>query len=177
MILRPLKIIDQLGNLEEKIIADIGAGVGFFTYALAHRAGERGKVYAIDIQHDLISKVKRGAAESGLNNVEIIWGNAERLGGTKLADDHVDIALVSNVIFQFENKEDAFFELRRIVKPGGKIVVIDWRDSFGGMGPHPRSVVSEERARELMKRSGFNIVEILDTGNYHYGMIGEAKRA
>lgn len=152
-------------------IADIGAGSGFYALALARKVGDSGKIYAIDVQQDLLIRLKSEASNKKLFNVEIIWGDAEKLGGTKLGDHSMDMALVSNILFQVENKERFADEVQRITKIGGKIVLIDWSDSFGGMGPQEKDVLGKEAAVLLFRKRNFVLEKEVDVGSHHYGII------
>jgi precorrin-6B methylase 2 len=81
----PLKNLKALGLREDNIVADLGAGTGYYTLA-AGAIVSRGKVYAIEVQKDFLETIKGKAEEAHLNNVEIIWGNVEKIGGTKIGD-------------------------------------------------------------------------------------------
>src|SRR5437870_3704963 len=101
----PEKNIDQLGIEPNKIIADFGAGSGAYTIAAAKALNGTGKVYAIDVQKDLLTRLENTCREQHLSNVGFVWANLEQPGGAKLADQSVDIAILSNVIFQVEGDD------------------------------------------------------------------------
>src|SRR5262245_4305424 len=119
---------------EEMKVIDIGSGSGAYTFAAAEVA-RSGKVYAADIQADLISKLKTEGNRRSLHNIETIWCDVDEPRGTRLADGAMDRAIVSNLFFQAENKEGLVKEVSRIVRPKGRAMVIDWSESFGGLGP------------------------------------------
>ena len=114
MFLNPQSIVDQLGIIPGMQVADIGAGSGAYSMVLAKAVGDSGRVFAVDVQENLLTRLKSLAAEGHLNNLEIIWGDAEKIGGTKLKDDSLDAAVVSNVLFQAENKAGLVSEVKRI---------------------------------------------------------------
>src|ERR1035437_2480142 len=119
----PVKNLKTLGLREDDVVADLGAGTGFYSVA----AGElvpKGKVYAVELQKDFLDKIKYKIKEAHLNNVECLWGNIEKLGGTKIGDNIADDAIVSNVLFQIEDKENFIKEVKRILKIQGKEVLI-----------------------------------------------------
>lgn len=103
----PVKNLKALGLRENDIVADLGAGTGFYSVA-AGLLVPKGKVYAIEIVKDFLATIKNKVKEARLNNVEIIWGNIEKLGGTKIGDGIVDAAIASNVLFQVEDRENLF---------------------------------------------------------------------
>lgn len=152
-------------------VADIGAGAGAYSFALSQMVGDNGRVYAIDVQKELLEKLKGETRRLHKNNIEIIWADAEKANGTKLRDNWLDAAVLSNILFQVENKKGVSDEVRRILKPGGKILVIDWSDSFDGLGPPQRDVFPKEQAAALLVGSGFVRVEEYDAGDHHYGLI------
>ncbi len=153
------------------VIADLGAGSGHYTLEFAAQLAGTGRVYAIDVQRDLLRRIKNEADRRGFKNVETITGDVERPQGTHIAERAIDIVLLSNVLFQLEDPSAALNEAWRIVKPSGKVAIIDWSDSFGGMGPTKKHVVKKERALELAKAAGFELVREFDAGTHHYGLI------
>lgn len=171
----PENNIKQFKLGEGMIVADLGAGSGFYTIPAGRAVGSSGKVYAIEVQKDFLSKIKNDATKAHVSNVEVIWGNIEKIGGTKLRGESVDAVIVSNTLFQLEDKTTLAQEVERIVKPGGKVLVIDWSDSFGGMGPDPLSIMSSQSAQTLFEKNGFTLEEKINAGEHHYGMIFRKK--
>lgn len=154
------------------IVADFGAGSGAYVLAIAERLSHAGHVYAIDVQQDLLRRIKNDAHKRGYKNVEIIWSDLERVHGSKLADNFVDRVLISNLLFQVEDKDVLLREAYRILKRSGLLAIVDWSESFGGMGPHKDVVVNKDAAVVLAKRAGFESLREFDAGAHHYGLIG-----
>lgn len=167
----PKSNVLQLGLHDGMSIADFGAGVGHYTLAASAAVGDTGKVYAIDVQEEVLTHLKDTAQRAGRKNIEVIWGDFEKLGGTKLKDHVLDAAILSNVLFQVEHHEGALTELRRVLKSGGKFLVIDWAGAYSGMGPHPDHVVTEHKAEELFITAGFHKVKSFRAGPHHYGIV------
>ena len=167
----PQKNIDQFAVDPGMKVADIGSGAGFYSLALARTVGTTGTVYAIDIQQDLLVKLKNEATQENLENIEIIWGDIEELKGTKLADNSVDKVVIANVLFQTHDKESVIKEAYRILKPKGSLLFIDWSDSFGGIGPANHYLVTKDQAKVLFEKNSFIFVRDVDAGAHHYGMI------
>ena len=161
----------QLGLREGMKVADLGVGTGAYSLALAGIVGDEGRVYAIDIQEDMLKHVSSAALLRGYRTIEAIWGNIEKAGGTKLRDHTLDAVVLSNVLFQIANKEAVIAEIKRIVKSGGKLLVIDWAGSYDGMGPHPDHVVTEHQAEELFIGGGFHKVKDFRAGPHHYAIV------
>ncbi len=149
-------------------VADLGAGSGFYSIEAAKRVGSSGRVYAVDVQKSLLERIRSMANQSHLTNVEVIWANAEKVGGTKLKDALVDRALVSNILFQVAKQDDFALECKRIVKPGGKLLVIEWS---GKDATSPQTLIPQAKAQQLFEKSGFKLEETFPAGYHHYGMI------
>ncbi len=169
----PEKIIKKLDLREGMHVADMGAGVGSYSIpaaraVLGHPAG---KVYAIEIQKDMLTRLKNEADKAHVKNIEIIWGDIEKIGGTKLADHSVDAVIASNILFQVEDKKTFIDEIRRTVKPGGKVLCIDWKNSFGGMGPEAKKIIPRIASLHLFEKAGFSLAENIEAGEHHYGII------
>lgn len=163
--------IAALGIYEGMVIADLGAGTGAYTLLLAERVGETGHVYAVEVQQEFLTNIKNAAAERGFKNVEVIWGDIEQLGGTKIKDGIADAVVVSNVLFQAEDKPGLIREAKRILKTGGKLLFIDWSASFNGLGPTASMIVPKETARALLEAEGFVLKNEVAAGDHHYGFL------
>ena len=171
MFTNPEQNILHLGLTEGMRVADFGAGTGFYSKAASAKVGYTGKVYAIEVQKGLVKKLESDIKQWGLSNIECIWGDIEKRGGTKIADRSMDAVIISNVLFQAEDKLGLVDEAKRILEKGGKVLLIDWNGSFGGMGPTPEHVVTESVAKELFEKRGFKFTESISTSVHHYGII------
>ncbi len=171
MVSDPIKNIDSLGLDKGMQVADFGAGAGFYALLAARAVGEKGKVYAVDIQKDLLARLKNQAGKEHVLNIEIIWGDLEVVGGTKLRDASVDRVLIANILFQVEKKENLAKEALRILKVDGKVLLIDWKDSFGGLGPHQKDIFTAAKAKEIFLAAGFVFDREIPAGDHHYGLV------
>lgn len=155
------------------VVADFGSGSGAYVHLIAERLAHSGHVYAIDVQQDLLRRIKNDSHKRGFANVETVWGDLERPHGSKLVADHADRVLISNLLFQLEDKDIPLREAYRILKLGGIIGIVDWSESFGGLGPQKHDVVKKESAIKYMTDAGFELVREFDAGAHHYGLIGK----
>lgn len=167
----PKKNIDQCGIQAGMLIADLGAGSGFYTLEAARALGATGQVYAVDAQKDLLARLKNNAQKEGLYNVEVLWGDVEKLGGTHIKDNSVDLVLVCNVMFQITDKKGVLAEIKRILASGGRVLVVDWTDSFGGIGPRRDHLFSKVDAEALFEAQGFSKDREIEAGSHHFGFI------
>jgi ubiquinone/menaquinone biosynthesis C-methylase UbiE len=101
----------------------------------------------------------------------VLWGDIESTGGTHLRDISMDRVIVSNTLFQVEEKERFVREVFRIVRPGGKALVVDWSDSSDISGPNRAHLIGKGDARELFERGGFSFEKEIPAGAHHYGII------
>ncbi len=149
------------------VVADMGVGSGEYARSAAALVGATGTVYALDIQKELLVRLEN----EKISNIHSIWGDIEVKGGTRLRDGSVDVCLLTNTLFQLEKKEQALTEIARILKKGGKLMLIDWTDSFSGMGPQPQYIVSQKEAERLCTAVGLVLEKTFDAGDHHYGFI------
>jgi ubiquinone/menaquinone biosynthesis C-methylase UbiE len=164
----PQKNIEQFGLSPGMIVADLGSGVGFYSIEAAKAVGSSGKIYAIEVQRELLEKLKSNATNSHIGNIEVIWGNVEQIGGTKLRDMCVDRVIVSNTLFQIEHKDNFCLEVKRILKPNGKVLLVDWSD-ISPIGP--KNIVSESIAISLFEKANFLLETRIRAGDHHYGLV------
>ncbi len=164
----PVKNLKALGLKDDDIVADLGAGTGYYSVAAGHIV-PRGKVYAVEISREFLSTIQNKIKDAHLKNVEIIWGNVEKIKGTKIADGIVDAAIVSNVLFQTDDKMRFVEEVKRILKPNGRVLFIDWSLETSVMGL--KNIIPKEAALELFTKKGFSLQREIPAGAHHYGMI------
>lgn len=171
MFLSPEKLVEYCDVHHGMKVADLGASVGMYAIPLARRVGKQGRIYAVDIQKELLLKLVKEARQEKLENIEIILGDIEIHGDTKLNDQSVDRVFLINTLFQAENKEGVILETKRILKNGGKVIFVDWAGSFGGVGPRPQDVLPPETAVNIFEKSGFKKDYEMPAGSHHYGII------
>ncbi len=169
--LNPQTTLDAVHISEGSRVADLSAGSGFFARAAARAVGQEGLVWAIDANPDMLVRLKNLSLGEGLHNIEVVRGTVEKLAGTKLPDATMDVAILSNALFGIEHKEVAAQEAYRVLRKAGRLVLIDWTDSHGGLGPHPEHVVAKADAKKIFEAAGFGGAMDIPTGAYHWGLI------
>ncbi|HMP67546.1 MAG TPA: class I SAM-dependent methyltransferase [Candidatus Paceibacterota bacterium] len=168
----PNKNIEQFHIDPGMSVADLGCGTGFYSFALSEAIGPSGTVYAVDVQKTLLDKLKLESENRGIKNIKFIWGDLDEVGGTKLRDHSVDRVVVANVMFQLEKIESFMIEVHRIInKKSGKLLLVEWSDSFGGLGPKPENIIKSDVARTMFEDGGFVFDRNIEAGDHHYGMI------
>lgn len=155
---------------EGDTVADFGAGSGFFAEVLSRLVGQTGKVVACEIQKELVEKIGTLARSKGLHNIDVVWCDLEAQGKLKVPQESLDVAILVNTLFQLEEKQTAIQEMAGALRSGGKFFVIDWSESFGGLGPQVGQVVTADTAKALFEANGFVFERDFDAGDHHYGL-------
>lgn len=167
---RPESVIAELGLKKGDHVADFGAGHGYFTLPIARVVGSEGKVYALDVQKSVLDVIRSRARLVHLLNIECIWADLEHPGGSKLKDAFVEFVIMANIAFQAETKDTIFKEAYRILRPGGRIALIEWNES-SRVGPPQELRVSKRKVTELAQLTGFHFEKEFSAGTSHYGII------
>ena len=172
MFLNPTKIVEKFDVLPGMKVANFGIGAGYFTIEMAKRVGNDGVVYAFDVQKEVLEALRGTVAHSQLQNVEIRRADLELDKGTNLANEIVDMVLMSSIFYQLDDEDAVAREAHRILKSGGKAIVIDWVISdVASMGPPKQLRVSKNDMIDIFKNAGFDAGREFDAGEYHYGLI------
>lgn len=164
----PASNLAKLGLTDGMKVADIGAGSGFYSLEAAKKVGNSGRIYALDVQKNLLERLRSVGLAQGISNIEVIWGNAEKIGGTKLRDAAADRAVASNILFQVAKRDEFALELKRIIKPGGKLLIVDWSEVSK---VSPATIVAAAQAQTLFEKNGFRLEQSFAAGAHHYGLI------
>jgi ubiquinone/menaquinone biosynthesis C-methylase UbiE len=129
---KPDQIMDALAIADGSTVADIGAGAGWFTIRLARRVGPHGKVYAQDIQRQMLEAIRRRVSREGLQNVETRLG---RSTDPNLPEGAFDAVLVVDVYPEVDDRVTFLKNLARSLKRSGRIGVVNYKPGQGGPGP------------------------------------------
>ena len=162
----PESILGQLNLDKTMIAADFGCGSGGWTMPLAKILSE-GRVFAVDLIKGPLLALESKAKLEKLLNIQTQTANVER--GTKISSGSCDLVLATNLLFECENKRGVIEEAKRVLKPGGRILVIDWKKS-ASFGPRDRAVLPGE-IKKIAAEVGLAVQSEFDAGAYHYGMV------
>jgi len=168
----PQQIVAELPLRPDMRVADFGAGSGHYALAAARKVGGDGRVYAVDLQKELLARLKEDSIREGMTNIDVLWGDIDETGGSRLASESVDAVIIANVLFQVEHRNKVAQEAMRVLKKKGVALVVDWLDSFGGLGPQSEDVISTDTSKEIFEKNGFIFKkEVENAGDHHYGLI------
>ena len=157
-----------------KTVADVGAGTGYFSLPLAHAVGPHGKIYAVDAQDEMLSRLRQKLDEASLSNVELIHAEADNTG---LPAGSCDLFLAANVWHEFNNHATVLRESARVLKAGGQIAILDWRtDAPPEPGPPLAHRLDSSSALDALRSHGFHNITVAHVGLYSWLVQGEIKR-
>lgn len=171
--LNPEVVANEFGIMKGMRIADFGCGAGYFTTVIARLVGEEGKVAGIDILEEALSALRNRAQLFHLQNITYIQSDLEKEGGSTLEEHSQDIVLIANLLFQIKDKEAPLKEAKRILKEGGRLILIDWKPE-ALFGPQDEERLHPARARELVQNQGFTFEHEFLADNYHWGFIARS---
>lgn len=158
MFAEPEKVVPYFAIPEGARVADFGAGSGAYALALARRVGTSGRVYAIDVQAGLLERLAKEAQAAHLPQLHVARGDVEKAGGSQLANAAVEVVLLANLLFQSEAKYTLALEAKRVLSPGGRLIVLERQ-------------VPADLVKEVMGEAGFKLESEFNPPGGHYGLI------
>ncbi len=150
---KPHEVIQALKLPPDAIVADVGAGTGYFSARLAAML-PKGKVYAVDVEPDMVKHLAGRAKREGRKNLQAVQGAA---GDAKLPEK-VDLILFVDVHHHIERREQYFRKLRASLRPGGRVAIIDFRPD-APMGPPKQGRISPEAVKAELGAAGYSLAE------------------
>lgn len=167
----PKTFLQEAGVAADMVVADLGCGSGFFSFAAAELVGDRGEVYAVDIRADILGHIESQKNVFGKRNVLTIQADLASPGSTGILDDSVDFVLLAKILHDVEDMTPVFNEAHRILKEGGKAVVLEWLAEKTFPGLNSDQLVSFDEMKELVKSHNFVIEDEIATDDFHYAFI------
>lgn len=166
----PETILKYAGATKGMTMADLGSGPGFFTIPMAQITGEKGLVYAVDSNQNMLDSLKENIAKSEVDPkvIKIVTSDVCHTG---IPIESVDLVLFANVLHEVDDRKAFFQEVKRISKVTAYIVDVDWKKIKTEHGPPLESRLSENEARQVLSESGFIVVKQTEAGPYHYELI------
>ncbi len=166
----PEAILADIGLRPGLTFVDLGCGGGFFALPAARMVGEKGKVYGLDVSARYIASLEELAAREGLKNLYLTEGKAEEL---VICEQCADIIFFSIVLHDFQDPARVLENARKMVKPAGKLINLDWKKEPMPLGPPLEKRFSEEVAERLIRSAGFTVETVKDIGPYHYMVVAK----
>ncbi|HVO10401.1 MAG TPA: methyltransferase domain-containing protein [Vicinamibacteria bacterium] len=164
----PEAVVKALRLREGETVADIGAGSGYFTLRLARAVGERGRVYAVDINPDMVRHLNRRLRDTGVRNVSTVLSDpADPL----LPDASVDRVLIVDTWHHVEDQPAYLERLKRVLKPGGQVIHIDFQKRELPVGPPLSMKIAREDLVRQMEAAGFRLASEHTFLPYQYFLV------
>jgi ubiquinone/menaquinone biosynthesis C-methylase UbiE len=171
---RPAEVIRAMGLKDGDVVADLGCGTGWFSRRLARVVGPRGKVYAVDIQTEMLDRLREYAARDEITNVEPVLGTET---DPKLPAGGLDWVLLVDVYHEFQQPRPMLEAIRRSLKPGGKVALIEYRLEGTSAGHvHRDHRMSVEQVMAEWPPAGYRLVRQLDFLPTQHMFVFEASR-
>ena len=168
----PIEVLDKLNLKDDMIVADFGCGSGGWVIPLAKKL-EQGIIYAIDVQEEMLSALESKLKVENIQNVRKILSNIEDNKDLKLSPLSCDLILMTNLLFQVEDKKQVFKQANRILKQKGKVLVVDWnKDTV--LSPDQKSV-SQDEVKKIAQEFDLELKKEFSAGDYHYALVFEKK--
>ncbi|HVC47376.1 MAG TPA: methyltransferase domain-containing protein [Terracidiphilus sp.] len=165
------EIVSAAGVCLGDAIADIGAGSGYFALPLAQAAGPQGIVYAVDAQEEMLELLKRKLPFSGSGNIRLVQAEADATG---LPSACCTLVFLANVWHEFDDRARVLREARRILGPGGRTAIVDWRpDVERKAGPPLEHRLTAELTMRELASAGFATISDAHVGAYHWLVLAE----
>lgn len=164
----PKKILTEIGLVPGMTFADLGCGDGYFALPAAWIVGPKGKVIAVDIDEGAIGRLRQQAAKEGLSQLSAEVQEAEE---TIACERCADFVFFGIDLHDFADPARVIRNAKRMLRPSGLLVDLDWKDQPMTFGPPLEKRFSIAKARQLIESAGFHVASISEAGPYHYIII------
>lgn len=166
------KLLSKVGVHEGHIVADLGCGGGgHFVSPTSALVGPAGRVYAVDIQKNVLHTVESRMRLQKSKNVVLVWADLEKYGSVGVTNDSCDAVFLANVLFQNKKHREMIREASRLLKTGGSLVVVEWKKSSAPFGPPLDFRIEPVILQQCAHDEGFTLDSEFDAGPYHYACI------
>lgn len=167
------EIMDRLHLGAGDIVADIGAGSGYFTIPFASRVGAKGLVFAEEIQIEMINFISKKVEDLELKNIRVIFGKPE---DPSLLDNFFNLVFLANTYHELDKPFQMLENIRKDMRHSGRLAIIDWDPAKQSpFGPPIEAKVPENTIIREVERSGFELIEKHNFMPYHYFLVFKRK--
>ena len=156
---QPSKAIRALGIKPGQVVADVGAGSGYYTVRLAKQVGPIGRVFATDIQPEMLSLLKKRLSRERLDNVELVLATDV---DPRLPEGQLDLILMVDVYHELARPQEVLRKLRAALKPDGRLVLIEFRKESAWVPIREEHKMSVKEARMELEAEGYRFDRVID---------------
>jgi len=156
---QPDRALDLIGIAKGSAVADVGAGAGYITWRMAQRVGPGGKVYASDIQPEMLELLKRNMRQRKLENVETVLGAYD---DPKLPANAIDLIILVDVYHEFSEPQQMLRGMRAALKPDGRLVLLEYRGEDPAVPIRPEHKMTVAQVKAELEPEGFRLDKLID---------------
>jgi len=156
---QPDRALDLIGIAKDSTIADVGAGNGYITWRLAQRAGPKGKVYAVDIQREMLDMLRKNMRDRKIVNVEPILGAFD---DPKLPAGAIDLIILVDVYHEFSEPQKMVRKMRESLKPDGRLVLLEYRGEDPAVPIRPEHKMTVQQVKAELEPEGLRLDKLMD---------------
>jgi ubiquinone/menaquinone biosynthesis C-methylase UbiE len=156
---QPDKALEAIGIRRGMVVADIGAGVGYMSFKMAKLVGAPGKVYANDVQPEMLQMLRARAQRDKITNVETVLGTES---DPKLPASTMDLALLVDVYHEFSHPQEMLRGIREALKPGGRLVLLEYRKEDPDVPIRPEHKMSVSEVKAEVEPEGFQFDKVIE---------------
>ena len=157
---QPAKALDLMGIEPGMTVADVGAGTGYMTLRIAKRVGPSGKVYANDIQPEMLDKLDDNARLANLGNIETVLGSE---ADPRLPAGRMDVVLMVDVYHELSRPQEMLQAIRRSLKPDGRLVLVEYKKEDPSIPIRPDHKMSLSDIKIEVEAEGYKLDKVIDT--------------
>ncbi len=164
--LLPVKqVLEEIELKADEIFADIGCGIGYFSIPAAELIHSYGKVYALDVEQEMLNELECRRKEHNIENIQVILTEEYDL---KLEDQLVSLAFVCTVLHEVEDKARFLKEVKRILREDGSIAIVEWIKRTSDWGPPISHRIAVDEVKELLQSAGFTNLSETEINEHFY---------
>lgn len=167
--LDPMATLMKAGFKENMVLCDIGAGTGIFSFPATQISNN--DIFALEISESMIKLLKQRVVERNTKNLIIKKVDSSVF---PLESGTCDMALLVTVLHEIEDKQSMLNEIKRVLKPTGKLLIIEFHKRSTPMGPPVDHRISEELTQEICNNNGFKTIDKFSLGENFYGILFES---
>ena len=156
----PEGALDALKIRPGMVVADVGAGTGYMSLRLARRVGPSGKVYANDIQPEMLRRLRNNATKAGLTNIETVQGDE---ADPKLPAGRMDLVLLVDVYHEFSHPREMIDKIRESLKPDGRLVLLEYRKEDPNVPIREEHKMSVAQVKAELEPQGLVLSQVIET--------------
>jgi ubiquinone/menaquinone biosynthesis C-methylase UbiE len=155
----PEQALDALGIRAGMVVADVGAGTGYMSLRMARRVGPTGKVYANDLQPEMLQKLRAKSQREKLSNVETVQGTES---DPKLPPNTMDLVLLVDVYHEFSQPQAMLDKIRESLKPDGRLVLLEYRKEDPKVPIRPEHKMSVAEVKTEVEAEGYKLDQVIE---------------